>query len=54
MLFFFFLIIDLYFLIPEVIAQLCNFIAELVLPKEIPISYRIPSMLSEIWFPNLW
>ena len=41
-------------MIPEVIAQRCNFIAELVLPKEIPISYRIPSMLSEIWFPNLW
>ena len=33
--FFFFLIIDLYFLIPAVIAQIFNPIAELVLPKGI-------------------
>ena len=34
--FFFFLIIDLYFLIPAVIAQSFNPIAELVIPKGIP------------------
>ena len=34
--FFFFLIIDLYFLIPAVIVQTCNPIAELVIPIEIP------------------
>ena len=33
--FFFFLIIDLYFLIPAVIAQIFNPIAELVIPKGI-------------------
>ena len=33
---FFFLIIDLYFLIPVVIAQIFNFIAELVIPIGIP------------------
>ena len=36
MLFFFFLIIDLYFLIPAAIAQILNPIAELVIPKGIP------------------
>ena len=35
--FFFFLIIDLYFLIPAVIAQIFNPIAELVIPIEIAI-----------------
>ena len=34
---FFFLIIDLYFLIPPVIAQIFNLIAELVIPMELPI-----------------
>ena len=34
--FFFFLIIDLYFLIPAVIAQIINPIAELVIPIGIP------------------
>ena len=34
--FFFFLIIDLYFLIPAVIAQIFNPIAELVIPIGIP------------------
>ena len=34
---FFFLIIDLYFLIPEAIAQIFNPIAELVIPLGIPI-----------------
>ena len=34
---FFFLIIDLYFLIPAVIAQIFNPIAELVIPIEIAI-----------------
>ena len=34
---FFFLIIDLYFLIPAVIAQIFNPIAELVIPIGIPI-----------------
>ena len=34
--FFFFLIIDLYFVIPEVIAQIFNPTAELVMPKGIP------------------
>ena len=34
--FFFFLIIDLYFLIPAVIAQIFNPIAELVIPIVIP------------------
>ena len=34
---FFFLIIDLYFLIPAVIAQIFNPIAELVIPVVIPI-----------------
>ena len=32
----FFLVIDLYFLIPAAIAQIFNFIAELVIPKWIP------------------
>ena len=35
--FFFLLIIDLYFLIPAVIAQIFNPIAELLIPIEIPI-----------------
>ena len=35
--FFFFLIIDLYFLIPAAIAQIFNPIAELVIPIGIPI-----------------
>ena len=35
--FFFFLIIDLYFLIPAVIAQIFNSFAELVIPIGIPI-----------------
>ena len=35
-LFFFFLIIDLYFLIPAVIAQIVNPVAELVIPIGIP------------------
>ena len=35
--FFFFLIIDLYFLIPAVIAQMFNLILELITPTEIPI-----------------
>ena len=35
--FYFFLIIDLCFLIPAVIAQIFNPIAELVIPKGIPI-----------------
>ena len=35
-LFFFLLIIDLYFLIPAVIAQIFNHIAELVIPIGIP------------------
>ena len=35
--FFFFLIIDLYFLIPAVIARIFNPIAELVIPIAIPI-----------------
>ena len=34
--FFFFLIIDLHFLIPAAIAQILNPIAELVISKEIP------------------
>ena len=34
--FFFFLIIDLYFLIPAAIAQIFNPVAELVIPIEIP------------------
>ena len=34
--FFFFLIIDLYFLIPTVIAQIFNLIEELVIPIGIP------------------
>ena len=34
--FFFFFIIDLYFLIPAVIAQIFNPIAEIVIPIEIP------------------
>ena len=34
--FFFFLILDLCFLIPAVIAQIVNLIAELVIPIEIP------------------
>ena len=34
--FFFFLIIDLYFLIPAVIAQICNPIAEDVIPIGTP------------------
>ena len=34
--FFFFLIIDLYFLIPAVITSIFNFIAELVIPIRIP------------------
>ena len=37
MLFFFFLIIDLYFLIPTVIAEIFNPIAKLVIPIGIPI-----------------
>ena len=37
MYFFFFLIIDLYFLIPAAIAQIFNPIAELVIPIGIPI-----------------
>ena len=36
MLIFFFLIIDLYFFIPEVIAQIFNPIGELVIPIGIP------------------
>ena len=35
-LFFFFLIIDLYLLIPEVISQIFNPIAELIIPTRIP------------------
>ena len=35
-LFFFFLIIDLYFLIPAVIAQIFNPVAEVVIPIGIP------------------
>ena len=35
--FFFFLIIDLYFLISAVIAQIFNLIAELVIPTGIPV-----------------
>ena len=35
--FFFFLVIDLYFLIPVVVAQIFNPIAELVIPIEMPI-----------------
>ena len=35
--FFFFLIIDLYFLIPAVVAQIFNPIAELIIPVGIPI-----------------
>ena len=35
--FYFFLIIDLYFLIPAVIAQMFNLILELITPIEIPI-----------------
>ena len=35
--FFYFLIIDLYFLIPAIIAQTFNPISELVIPTEIPI-----------------
>ena len=35
-LFFFFLIIDLYFLIPAVIAQIVNPVAELIIPIGIP------------------
>ena len=35
--FFFFLIIDVYFLIPAVFAQILNPIAEVVIPIEIPI-----------------
>ena len=34
--YFFFLIMDLCFLIPEVITQIFNPIAELAIPKEIP------------------
>ena len=34
---FFFLIIVLYFLIPPIIAQIFNLIAELVIPMELPI-----------------
>ena len=34
--FFFFLIIYLYFLIPATIAQICNSIAELIIPIGIP------------------
>ena len=37
MLLFFFLIIDVYFLIPAVIAQIFNPIAELVIPVQVPI-----------------
>ena len=36
MFFFFFLIIDLYFLIPTVITQILNSTTELVIPIEIP------------------
>ena len=36
LLFLFFLIIDLYFLIPAVIAQILNPIAELIIPIGIP------------------
>ena len=35
--FFFFLVIDLYFLIPAVVAQIFNPIAELAIPVEMPI-----------------
>ena len=35
--FFFFLVIDLHFLIPAVIAQISNSIAELVIPIGVPI-----------------
>ena len=35
--FFFFLVIDLHFLIPSVIAQISNSIAELVIPIGVPI-----------------
>ena len=35
--FFFFLIIDLYFLVPAIIAEILNAIAELVIPLGIPI-----------------
>ena len=41
MLLFFFLIIDLYFLIPAVIAQISNLITELVFPTGIPIKEAI-------------
>ena len=37
---FFFLIIDVYFLIPAVIAQIFNPIAELVIPMKIPIKEK--------------
>ena len=37
MLLFFFLIIDVYFLIPAVIAQIFNPIAEFVIPVQVPI-----------------
>ena len=36
--FFFFLIIDLYFLIPAIIAQIFNPIAELAIPTGIPVT----------------
>ena len=42
--FFFLLIIDLYFLIPAVIAQILNSIAEFVIPIEIQIKGAIAEM----------
>ena len=42
--FFFFIIIDLYFLVPEAIAQICNPIAELVIPIRIPIKEAKPEI----------
>ena len=41
---FFFLIIDVYFLIPAVIAQIFNPIAELVIPMKIPIKEKKAEM----------
>ena len=42
--FFFFLIIDLYFLIPEAIAQIFNPIAEFVIPIRTPIKEVKPEI----------
>ena len=43
--FFFFLIIDLYFLTPAVIAQIFNTIPELVIPTGIPIKEAKAEMI---------